>query len=44
VAEDAHHLDEDVDEFENFGLVDLLADLVFADVVGHVEEGDELQL
>ena len=44
MAENPHHLDEDVDQFEDFGLVDLLADLVFADIVGDVEEGDQLQL
>ena len=44
MAEDAHHLDEDVDQFEDFRLVDLLVDLVFADVVGDVEEGDQFQL
>jgi hypothetical protein len=33
MAENAHHLDEDVDEFQNFPLVHLQADFVFADKV-----------
>ena len=32
-AENAHHLDEDVDEFQNFPLVHLQADFVFTDKV-----------
>ena len=44
VAEDADHFDEDVDEFEDLSLVNLLVDLVLADVVSHVEEGDQFEL
>jgi hypothetical protein len=44
VGEDADYLDEDVDELEDFSLIYLLVDFVLADVVGHVEESDQLQL
>ncbi len=33
MAENAHHLDEYVDEFQNFRLVHLHADFVFTDKV-----------
>lgn len=44
VGEDAYDFEEDVDEFEDFGLVYFLGDFVLADVEGHVEEGDQFQL
>lgn len=41
--EDSDHLDENIDEFEDLTLIDLLIDLILPDVVGHIEEGNQLE-
>ena len=43
MTEDPDNFDENVDKFEDFPLVYLMADLVLPDEVGHVEEGNKFQ-
>lgn len=41
--EDSYDFDEDINEFENLRLVDLLVHLIFTNIEGHIEEGDEFK-
>lgn len=43
MGEDPYDFDEDINEFEDFRLIDLLVDLILPDIEGHIEESDELE-